>query len=315
MLKNSNLSSRSTFYSSKTFKNSKTKNKKKTKKKIPERIPLTSTQILANNMIKDIIEHAIQIADFHLTHKKNQKTYENRRVKREKIFINKDELFMGCLPHTDETNYEWTFISKLIGKIIYIESNNNSLMIYNFNTESENPLIFNLCENDKKIISAELLENEVSNKSYLLLLFHDFSFITYDLFLMNQEGNKLYSEEERQMLVYKSQITEFNFKPYLNIPNINEYIPDYQNNIKIIIFPKSLNNFCTDIIVNFTQIAGKFLIFNILSNTIIGNYIINQKDYVTKESEYLSNLRILINAFFRKVCYIKQYECLIQIIS
>ena len=315
MLKNSNLSSRSTFFSSKTMKDSSIKKKKKQKKKQPERVPLTSSQILSNNIIKEIIEHAIQIADFHLKHKKNQKTYENRKVKYEKLFINKDDLFMGQLPHNDDKSYECTFISKLMGKIIYIESNDNSLMIYNFNTESENPLIFNLSENNKKIISAELLEHEASNKSYLLLLFNDFSFVSYDLFYINQEGKNIYSEEEKQILIDKSQISEFNFKPYLNIPIINEYFPDYQNGIKIIIFPKSLNNFCSDIILNFTQIAGKFLIFNILSNTVLGNYVINQKDYVTTESDYLSNLRILINAFFSKVWSIKQYEFLIKIIT
>jgi hypothetical protein len=36
---------------------------------------------------------------------------------------------------------------------------------------------------------------------------------------------------------------------------------------------------------------------------------------VTKESEYLDNLRKLINAFFSKVWSIKQYECLVQIIN
>ena len=125
MLKNSNLSSRSTFFSSKTMKDSSIKKKKKQKKKQPERVPLTSSQILSNNIIKEIIEHAIQIADFHLKHKKNQKTYENRKVKYEKLFINKDDLFMGQLPHNDDKSYECTFISKLMGKIIYIESNDN----------------------------------------------------------------------------------------------------------------------------------------------------------------------------------------------
>ena len=110
----SNLSSRSTFFSSQTVKSSSTKKKKKFKKTIPERVPLTATQILARNAIKDIIEHAIQIADFHIKHKINQRTYENRKVKKEQIFINKDELFKGSLPQDNKDYYNWTFISKLL---------------------------------------------------------------------------------------------------------------------------------------------------------------------------------------------------------
>ena len=150
----SNLSSRSTFFSSQSVRSTSKKKKKRLKKAIPERIPLTATQILARNAIKDIIEHAIQIADFHIKHKKNQRTYENRKVKREQIFINKDELFKGNLPQDNKDCYNWTFISKLIAKIIYIESNNNLLQIYNFNTESEDIISFNfLFEKEKKIIA------------------------------------------------------------------------------------------------------------------------------------------------------------------
>ena len=314
MLKSSNLSSRSTFYSSKTMKGSSTKNKKSRKKILPP-ISLTENQILMKKLIKDIIEHSIQIADFHLKHKKNQKTYENRKVRKEQNFITKDDLFIGSLPNINKDNYNWTFISKLLGKIINIETNTDLLNIYNFKIENETPISFNLGLNEKKIIAVELYENEKSTKSYLLILYHDFTFITFDLFLLNQEGLKITNEQDKLMLIYKSKISEFNFKPYLNIPNIEEYFPDYQNDIKILIFPKNLNNYGTDLIINFTQIAGKIIIYNIISNTIIGNYIINQKDYVTTESEYLSNLRILINAFFSKVWSIKQYEYLIEIIN
>ena len=314
MLKSSNLSSRSTFYSSKTMKSSTTKNKK-SRKKILEPLPLTENQILMKKLIKDIIDHSIQIADFHLKHKKIQKTYENRKVRQEQNFITKDDLFIGSLPNINKDNYNWTFISKILGKIIYVETNSDLLNIYNFKIENEIPISFNLGLNERKIIAVELYENEKSTKSYLLILYHDFSFITFDLFLLNQEGMKITNEQDKLMLIYKSKISEFNFKPYLNIPNIEEYFPDYQNDIKILIFPKNLNNFGTDLIINFTQIAGKIIIFNILSSTIISNYIINQKDYVTTESEYLSNLRILINAFFSKVWSIKQYEYLIQIIN
>ena len=308
MMKSSNLSSRSTFFSSRSMKAS-SKKKKATKKILTQRTPLSETEILTKKIIHDIIECSIQIADFHIKHKKNQKTYENRQIKKVQNFISKDSLFIGNLPQQNRESNNWTFISKLLGKIIYVETNTNILMIYNFDTNNETPLQFNLGFDEKKIISAELYENEKNMKCILLLLFQDFSFITYDLFSLNQ--NELEGDDD----VYKSKISEFDFKPYLNIPNIDEYFPNYSNGIKIIIFPKVLNNYGADIILNFTQIAGKFLIFNILSNSIIGNYIINQKDYVTTESEYLSKLRNLINVFFTKVWSIKQYECLIQIIN
>ena len=312
MMKSSTLSSRSTFFSSKSMKAS--SKKKKTGKKLnTQRIPLSETEILSKKIIHDIIECSIQIADFYIKHKKNQKTYENRKIKHVQNFINKDSLFAGNIPQKNKESNNWTFISKLFGKIIYVETYPNILMIYNFDTNSETPLQFNLGLDEKIIISAELYENEKNMKCMLLLLFHDFSFITYDLFLLNQ--SRLADDDDDAFIVYKSKISEFDFKPYLNIPNIDEYFPNYQNGIKIIIFPKVLNNFGADIILNFTQIAGKFLVFNILSNSIIGNYIINQKDYVTTESEYLSKLRILINAFFSKVWSIKQYEYLVQIIN
>ena len=239
----SNLSSRSTFFSSQTVKSSSTKKKKKFKKTIPERVPLTATQILARNAIKDIIEHAIQIADFHIKHKINQRTYENRKVKKEQIFINKDELFKGSLPQDNKDYYNWTFISKLIGKIIFVDSEKNLLQIYNFNTESEEVISFNfLFDKKKKIISAELYEHEKSKKCYLLLLYQDFTFFVHDLFLLNKEGKNIYTEEDKQIFLNRSKISEFNLKPYLNIPNIKEYFPDYQNGIKVIIFPKSLND-------------------------------------------------------------------------
>ena len=55
---------------------------------------------------------------------------------------------------------------------------------------------------------------------------------------------------------------KFDLKPYLNIPEIDVYIPYYDYINKIIIFPKTPNDNCNDIILNFSQIARKFLIFN-----------------------------------------------------
>ena len=309
MYKSNTSSSRSTVYSSKKS----TRRKKKYVIKSIERLPLSETEILAKKTIKDIIEHAIQIADFHIRHKKYQKSYENRKIKREQNFITQDEQFSGCLPQSNE-KYDWSFISKILGKIIYLESNGD-LKIYDFKTDMY--LLFNLSEKnpDKMIIASELYEYEQNVTCHLFILYKDFTFITFDLFLLDKEGSVISNPEEISNLINNSKKTFFNCKPYLNIPNIDEYLPNYENNLKIIIFPKVLENYCSDIILNFTQIAGKFLIYNTYSNSLVGNYIINQKDYVTTESDYLSNLRKLICAFFEKIWSVKQFELLCVIID
>ena len=311
--KNTNRSSRSTVFSSKASNTSTKRRKKKLLKKSPERISLSETEILAKKTIKDIIEHAIQIADFHIRHKKYQRTYENRKIKREQNFITQDEEFNGYLPQTED-KYDWTFISKTIGKIIYLESNGD-LKIFDFKTNMN--LSFNLSENnpDNIIIASELYESEQIGKCNLLILYQNFILINIDLFLLNEEGKNTDNKEALSNLVGKAETTFFNCKPYLNLPNIDEYFPNYENDIKIIIFPKMLKDYCTDVILNFTQIAGKFLIYNISSNTVIGNYIISQKDYVTTESEYLSNLRQLICVFFEKIWSVRQYEYLSNLIN
>ena len=121
-MKSSNLSSRSTFFSSRSMKAS-SKKKKATKKILTQRTPLSETEILTKKIIHDIIECSIQIADFHIKHKKNQKTYENRQIKKVQNFISKDSLFIGNLPQQNRESNNWTFISKLLGKIIYVETN------------------------------------------------------------------------------------------------------------------------------------------------------------------------------------------------
>ena len=313
MNKNSVSSSRSTLFSQRGNNSSSKKRKKKKNIKIEEKVILSETEILAKKTIKDIIEHSMQIAVFHLRHKRYQKAYENRKIKREINFIIPDEQFSGYIPNTEE-KYDWLFISKILGKIIYLESNGN-LKIYDFNTDKY--LSFNLIENnqEKIIISSELYEHEQRAKSLLFLLFQDFTFISIDLFSINEGGGRISDPEDISNLINDSKRIFFNFKPYLNIPNIDEYFPNYENNIKLIIFPKMLKDNCNDIILNFTQIAGKFLIFNTLSNSVIGNYLVNQKDYVTTESEYLLYLRKLIFTFFEKVWSVKQYEYLCTIIN
>ena len=307
-------SSRSTLYSSKDSSKASTRRKKKLLLKSAEKVSLSETQILAKKTIKDIIEHSIQIADFHIRHKKYQRAFENRKIKREQNFITRDDEFAGYIPPTEE-KYDWSFISKTIGKIIHLESN-GQLKIYDFKTEN-NCLEFNLLDDNQEnvIIASELYEHEQNAKCDLFVLYHNFIFMKIDLFLIYSEGIKTTDKEAISNIINNSKRSFFNCKPYLNLPNIDEYWPNYENNLKIIIFPKMLKDNCTDIILNFTQISGKFLIYNTLSNTVIGNYIINQKDYVTTESDYLLNLRKLICAFFDKIWSVKQYEYLCKIIN
>ena len=174
MFNSKTSSSRSTFYNS----TSSFKKKKKKIKKSPERIPLTETQILAPKTIKDIIEHAIQIADFHIRHKKYQKIFENRKIKREQNFITQDEEFTGYLPKTEE-QYDWSFISKILGKIIYLESNGN-LRIYDFKTDKY--LLFNLSENNAEniIIASELYEYEQNAKCKMPIIYIISKFYFYE---------------------------------------------------------------------------------------------------------------------------------------
>jgi len=100
----------------------------------------------------------------------------------------------------------------------------------------------------------------------------------------------------------------FNLKPYLNLINCDSYEPD--NKIKkIISFPKAVSNNSNDIILNFSQIAGKFLVFNILSNSVVGNYLINHYDYEEPiDNNNLQNIYNFINAFINKSWSLKQYE-------
>ena len=305
-----NISSRSTQFGS----NSSSRRRRRRRLKKPYEKPLLSEiQILSKKTVKDIIEHAIQIADFHIRHKKYQRAYENRKIKREQNFVNPDEQFSGYLPNTED-KYDFTFISKIIGKIIYLESNGN-LRLYDFKTDQY--LLFNLSGNNQnnKIIASEIYEHEQSGKCNLYILYHDFILNNIDLFLLNKEGSRISDSEDSSKLVDESIKNYINFKPYLNIPSIDEYFPNYGNKIKIIIFPKMIKDYCTDIILNFTQVAGKFLVYNTLSNSVVGNYILNQDDYVTTESEYLYSLRQLLSAFFQKVWSVKQYEFYCNLIN
>ena len=275
-----------------------------TKKKRYGKTSMSEQQVLTRKIIKDIIEHSMKIADFNFSHKKYQKIFENRLIKKEENFITQDSSFCGKIFPSNDISHKWTFISKAIGKLITIEDN-GEIKLYEFKTQ--NHKIYNILNDDNKIIIwAELYEYEQKADTRLLLLFQDFTFYTINLFILNSEKNE---ENNMKLLMDLASTQPFNFKPYLNIPDCNSYLPNYDYIKKIIIFPKNVSDNCNNIILNFSQIAGKFLVFNFISNSIIGNYLINHYDYEEPDdNNNLQNIYNFINIFVNKTWTLKQYE-------
>ena len=276
-------------------------------KKKRTKLSMSEQQILGRNIIKDIVEHAIKIASFNSGHKKYQKIYENRLIKKEENYITQDYKFTGKINTSlKKDSYIWTFISKSIGKAITIEQN-GEIKFYDFNTKRNKIFILNK-ENDenKKIISAEIYEYHQRADCRLLLLFQNFTFYTINLFILNNEGNLKNMETLMNLACSKP----FNFKPYLNMQDYDEYIPDYKYIKNMIIFPKSVSDNSNDIILNFSEIAGIFLVFNFLSDSIIGNYRINHYYYEEDKDDNnnLQNIYKLIDTFVNKSWSLKQYE-------
>ena len=275
-----------------------------TKKKKPSKASLSEKQLLARNIIKDIIEHSIRIAYFNFNHKKYQKIFENRSIKKEVNFLTHDSYFSGKIFPSDDESHKWTFISRAIGKIITIEEN-GEIKLYDFNTKQHK--IYKLPKKENlKIICSEIDENDQNADSRLLFLFQDLTFYTINLLILN---SKEYDNNDMESIIGIIGSEPFDFKPYLNINECNSYIPNYENIKKIIIFPKNVSDNCNDIILNFSQFAGKFLVFNYLSNSIIGNYLIFHEDY--EEINDNNNLQIIknfINLFVNKSWTLKQYE-------
>ena len=120
-----------------------------------------SEQIILNrNIIKDIVENSIKIAEFNSNHKKNQQIFENRLIKNEKNYINPDSKFTGKI-HVSlkkEKNL-WIFISKSIGKIITVEQN-SEIKLHEFNTKKYKIYMLNKNNDEDKIIAAEIYEHQ-----------------------------------------------------------------------------------------------------------------------------------------------------------
>ena len=277
-------------------------NKSTSKKKRRGKKTMSEQQVLARKIIKDIIDHSIKIGNLHSNHKKFQNIFENRLIKKEENFVTPDSRFSGKIFPSNNANHKWTFLSKTIGRIITLEDN-GEVKIYEFNTQRHK--IYKISDINEKIISAELYEHAQSANCKLLILLKDFTFYNIDIFLLMSELEEgKYINSDNTPICSKP----FNLKPYLNLTNCDSYEPD--NKIKkIITFPKSVSNNSTDIILNFSQIAGKFLVFNILSNSVVGNYLINHYDYEEPiDNNNLQNIYNFINAFINKSWSLKQYE-------
>ena len=74
------------------------------KKKRYGKASMSEQQVLVLKIIKDIIEHSIKIEDFNCGHKKYQRIFENRLIKKEEIFILKDTNFSGKIYSSNESN-------------------------------------------------------------------------------------------------------------------------------------------------------------------------------------------------------------------
>ena len=281
------------------------------KKKKTTKTSLSEKQLLARSIIKDIIEHSIRIADFNFSHKKYQKIFENRLIKKEVNFVTHDLYFSGQVFPSNNENHKWTFISRAIGKIITLELD-GEIKLYDFNTKKHK--IYQLpMEENLKIISSEIYEHEQKADSRLLLLFQDFTFYTINLFLLNSEELENNNMESIMGIICSNP---FDFKPYLNIYEYNSSIPNIENIKNLLIFPKNVSDNCNDIILNFSQIAGKFLVFNFISNSVVGNYIISHEDYEEiNDNNDLQNIKNFINLFVNKSWTLKQYEFSSNIIN
>ena len=274
----------------------------------------TSKMIAQNEMrelINSIVTHSVKIAQIKKSHKKFQKIFENRLIKKEENFILKDTNFTGRIYPSNNDNLKWTFISKTLGKLITVE-NTGEIKLYDFNTKKHNVYTINSEEDEVKLLSVELFEHEPTAECKLLLLYQDLTFYNLDLILLTSSPEKE-EEYDIQKIINSAISTPFDFKPYIPIDTIET---DFIQNEKIIIFQKTVNDNSRDIILNFSQLSGKIFIFNFYSNSIIGNYIINHKDLEEDgDNNNLKDIYNFINFFVNKTWTLKQYEFVLGIID
>ena len=266
--------------------------------------------IIEKDIITETIMKSCEMGEFHIIHKFNQKNYENREVQRELNFIDNDNLFQGIIKEYNELN--WKFISKCLNRIMVINSNGILISSSFDNTIIKEINLNKFFEKDHIIISCEFYENDIIPESKLLLLYDDFNFCTIDLFLLNIEDER---NENSMISLENAKGAYFNFKPYLNIPNVQNYIPNYSKGIRILSFPKTLETSNNLIIINFTQISGRFIVFEFISNLIVSNYTVNPEDFSNIDREYMRIVKEFIKLFFEKSWSISQYQYLVKLIQ
>ena len=94
------------------------------KKKRYGKASMSEQQVLVSKIIKDIIEHSIKIEDFNCGHKKYQKIFENRLIKKEEIFILKDTNFSGKIYSSNESNHiQAFFVSFWLRNLLFFKNN------------------------------------------------------------------------------------------------------------------------------------------------------------------------------------------------
>ena len=235
---------------------------------------LTANLIFIKDFLNDMIKHSAGIGEFHIIHRKNQKKYENRIVKKEINLINADNQFNGAL--LPNSNGTWRFISHSLNKILSIDPR-GVLTSYSFDCKQRQSYnLTNFFEKDCFIISCELFESVLTAESKIILLYDNFNFCYIDLIKLLAQQNERSNE---LITLFDAKSSYINLKPYLNIPDIDSYQPDLNNKIKIIFFPHCLEESDHDIILNFTQIANKLLVVNIESLCVVQNLIINPECY------------------------------------
>ena len=259
-MKQSKRESLSQIQSKNTIESKKSKRKKVDDKKI-----------IVRDQTSEILSRAFNIAEFHYIHKKDQKKFENREIQQDTTFISKDEtIFKGEINLNSKLT--WNFISRIYNRILSIEQNGN-LTISNFdNTDYYIISLNKFYEKDSLIISCELFENDTTPESKLLILYNNFNFCVVDLYYLNINKEK---NEDPMISLENAKGTYFNFKPYLNTPFIDSFVPNFSNGMKILIFPQTLKTIDNTIILNFTQISSRIIVFDFLSNVIVGNYVFN----------------------------------------
>ena len=285
--------------------------KKIESKKSKKRKPVDDKKIIIRDQTSEILSKAFNIAEFHYAHKKDQKKIENREIQQDTNFISKDEtIFKGEINLNNKLN--WTFISRIYNRILSIEPNGN-LTISNFdNTDYYIISLNKFYEKDSLIISCELFENDTSPESKLLILYNNFNFCVIDLYYLNINKEK---NEDPMISLENAKGTYFNFKPYLNTPFIDSFVPNFSNGMKILIFPQTLKTIDNTIILNFTQISSRIIVFDFLSNVIVGNYVFNLENSFSIDKEYVEKIKYVMRIFLGKSWSLKQYDYLKNLIS